>query len=275
MQPMTLLAVPLPAGLGERRSIVEERWGMSFRTGVFTLTAASALALAVSANAADMYRAPEAVGGYKDGPAYVTADWSGFYAGVNGGYAFDARDRHAGILDDGGFGGGQIGYNWQGVFHPHLVLGVEADIQGAGIDNKGVATLLPSGNLANHEINIDYFGTVRGRLGYAAGSLLVYGTGGFAYGSVFNQFRVPATGNVFTADSVRPGFVAGGGVEYKFSRAWSVKAEYQYLDFERENANLTSGGPARARFVTTADQQLNTIRAGINYHFGNVYEPLK
>ena len=94
------------------------------------------LAIAVagsSALAADVYRVPEGAGGYKDGPAYV-AGWSGFYAGVNGGYAFDARDRHAGILDEGGFGGGQIGYNWQGILHPRLVLGIEADIQGTGID---------------------------------------------------------------------------------------------------------------------------------------------
>jgi outer membrane immunogenic protein len=247
---------------------------MTFRSGVVALTMASALALAVSANAADMYRAPEGAGGYKDGPAYV-AGWSGFYVGVNGGFAFDARDKHSGILDEGGFGGGQIGYNLQGILHPHLVLGIEADIQGASIDNKGVTTLLPSGNQANHEINIDYFGTVRGRLGYAAGPVLIYGTGGFAYGSVFNQFRVPATGNIFTADSVRPGFVAGGGVEYKVSPAWSVKAEYQYLDFDHENAVFTSGGPARASFVTTGDQQLNTLRLGVNYHFGNAYEPLK
>jgi outer membrane immunogenic protein len=244
---------------------------MSFRIAGFALTMASAFAMAVSANAADMYRAPEA-GGYKDGPAYV-AGWSGFYIGVNGGYAFDARDRHGGILDEGGFGGGQIGYNWQGVLHPHLVLGIEADIQGAGIDNKGVATLLPSGNLANHEINIDYFGTVRGRIGYAAGPVLIYGTGGFAYGSVFNQFRVQANGNVFTADSVRTGFVAGGGVEYKISPAWSVKAEYQYLDFEHQDAVLTSGHATGN--VKTDDQQLNTLRLGVNYHFGNVYEPLK
>jgi outer membrane immunogenic protein len=224
--------------------------------------------------AADIYRAPEAASGYKDGPAYVAMDWSGFYAGVNGGDAFDARHRHAGVLDEGGFGGGQIGYNWQGVLHPHFVLGIEADIQGSGIDNRGVTTLPPAGNTANHEISIDYFGTVRGRLGYAAGSLLIYGTGGFAYGNLFNQFQVPKTGNIFTADSVRPGFVAGGGVEYKISPAWSIKAEYQYIDLSREDAVLTAGGPAKGD-AKTEDQRLNTVRAGINYHFGSGYEPLK
>jgi len=225
--------------------------------------------MAVSANAADMYRAPEAAGGYKDGPAYVAADWSGFYVGGNGGYAFDAQNRHGGILDDGGFGGGQIGYNWQGIWHPNLVLGVEADIQGTGIDNKSVVPF-PNGNFANHEISVDYFGTVRGRLGYAAGPLLVYGTGGFAYGGVDNRFSVPATGNTGATNTTQPGFVAGGGVEYKFLPGWSVKAEYQYIDLDHDDIVATSG-----KVVRTKDAELNTVRAGINYHFGNVYEPLK
>jgi len=243
---------------------------MKFRTGVFALAMTSTVAMAISANAADTYRIPEAVGGYKDGSAYVAGGWSGFYAGVNGGYAFDAQDRHGGVLDDGGFGGGQIGYNWQGIWHPHFVFGIEADIQGSGIDNRGLATLIPSGNIANHEISIDYFGTVRGRLGYAAGPLLIYGTGGFAYGGVNIRFHVPATGNVFTTNNAQPGFAAGGGLEYKFSRAWSVKAEYQYIDLDHDNAVSSSGS-----FIRTKDTELNTVRAGINYHFGSVYEPLK
>jgi outer membrane immunogenic protein len=235
--------------------------------------------MAVSANAADVNRVPEAVGGYKDGPAYVAADWSGFYVGGNGGYAFDARSMHGGVEDNGGFGGGQIGYNWQGIWHPHLVLGVEADIQGSGIDNKGIAILIPSGNLANHEISIDYFGTVRGRIGYAAGPLLVYGTGGFAYGGVNNRFFVPATGNLFATNNTQTGFAAGGGLEYKFSPAWSAKVEYQYIDLSHDNAVSTSVGfilgPASGRFITTRDTELNTVRAGINYHFGSLYQPLK
>ncbi len=100
---------------------------------------AVAAAAIVPASAADMYRGE--MGGYKDGPAYApVATWTGFYAGVNGGYAFDARKEHGGLQDEGGFGGGQIGYNWQGILHPHIVFGIEADIQGSGIDNKGVVT---------------------------------------------------------------------------------------------------------------------------------------
>ena len=96
-----------------------------------------------------MYSAPEAAGGYKDGPLPFVS-WAGFYAGINGGGAWgDSKDLiftdevpgsgDAGKFQStGGFGGGQIGYNWQGLWHPHLVLGIEADIQGAGISDHFV-----------------------------------------------------------------------------------------------------------------------------------------
>src|SRR5258708_7688363 len=121
---------------------------MKFRDGIFGLTLISALALgAFSANAADMYRAAPA-GGYKDEPVYVANTWTGFYAGVNGGYGWNANSfaTDPGFLGElnpsGGFGGGQIGYNWQGVFgHPQLVLGVEADFQGADISDSVTASV--------------------------------------------------------------------------------------------------------------------------------------
>ncbi len=112
---------------------------MKLLSGIMGLTLTSVVALA-SANAADLYRGP-AGGGYKDGPVDVVDSWTGFYVGVNGGYGWSANGVINGLTDDaphganpeGGFGGGQIGYNWQGIWHPHLVFGVEADIQGSGI----------------------------------------------------------------------------------------------------------------------------------------------
>src|SRR5262249_22306178 len=134
-----------------------------YRVGLlaFTLTSIAALA---AANAADMYRAPEPVmGGYKDAP-WMPA-WSGFYIGVNGGGAWSVdNDKFAkpanafgGISPSGGFGGGQIGYNWQS---SHFVLGVEADLQGASVEDKATDFL---GTVAKSRL--DFFGTVRGRLG--------------------------------------------------------------------------------------------------------------
>src|SRR5215469_2733213 len=166
----------------------------------FTLTSVVALA---SANAADMYVAPPAgPGGYKDAPYY--APWAGFYAGVNGGYGWGAQntvrdlaenantgtiiaETDAHFTPEGGFGGGQIGYNWQpvsgggykdGPAFSHIVLGVEADIQGSGISGNATASLDPGLISAHGSSSLDWFGTVRGRLGYICGNALFYGTGG-------------------------------------------------------------------------------------------------
>jgi outer membrane immunogenic protein len=247
---------------------------MKLLSGILGLTLTSVVALA-SANAADMYRAPEA-GGYKDGPAYVTVNWAGFYAGVNGGGAWSQEDDQlansraafGGLSPNGGFGGGQIGYNWQGVWHPHLVLGIEADIQGAGIDDK--ATI----GAVTWASNLDYFGTVRGRIGYAMDSTLVYFTGGFAYGGVKNEVTAP--GADFKSDGTATGYVLGGGVEYKFTPAWSAKVEYQYINLGKNDP--TFGGLA---FTSSAvggvdrDDAYHTVRLGLNYHFVPGYEPLK
>ncbi len=110
---------------------------------------ASMLAIAaasVPASAADTCRAE--AGSYKDAPVCIPSTWTGFYIGVNGGYGWNADKQFVNSTDygdfnfgglgrEGGFGGGQIGYNWQGILgHPALVLGIEYDIQGAGISDS-------------------------------------------------------------------------------------------------------------------------------------------
>jgi outer membrane immunogenic protein len=244
----------------------------------FTLTSVVAFA---SANAADMYRAP-AAGGYKDTP-YVTEDWAGFYAGVNGGGAWsEFSDKFAltpfgGIDPQGGFGGGQIGYNWQGIWHPHLVLGVEADIQGAGIEDKATFSVTP------FKSSLDYFGTVRGRLGYAFGPSLLYATGGFAYGGIDNEIGVLVlTKNGIVAETAKntgtaTGYTVGGGIEYKFNSAWSVKAEYQFINLGRNDPEFRGVNlcTVSAGALKCEDDAFHTARVGLNYHFGTGYVPLK
>jgi outer membrane immunogenic protein len=217
-----------------------------------------------------------AAGGYNDGPAYVVADWSGLYAGVNGGYAWDAVDRH-GVEDNGGFGGGQIGYNWQGGYglHPNLVVGVETDFEGVGISETRAGTLTwDSGGTDpdTHHRAINYVGTVRGRIGYAFGPVLPYFTGGFAYGNVTNEFNDTGSKHpgLFKDDGMKAGYVLGGGLEYKLSSAWSMMAEYQYIDLGHDDA--TGVGVA---YVRTKDTELNTFRAGINYRLNSPLDSLK
>ncbi len=238
---------------------------MKFVSSFLGLTLASAVAI-ISANAADMYRPPEGVS-YKDAP--VSAPWTGPYVGIDGGYAWGGdsgvtppRYVDPAFTSQGWFGGGLIGYNWQS---GRLVYGVEADIQGASI--KGAATATSLGGPATAENNLDWFGTARGRIGYAAGAALLYGTGGFAYGGV--RDTLTSGGASIAHDATATGYAVGGGVEYAFSPSWSGKAEYQYLNLGKDDLALANG--ATAAF----DHDYNTVRLGLNYHVHSGYEPLK
>jgi outer membrane immunogenic protein len=233
----------------------------------FTLTSIAALD---AATAGDMYTGSTGAGGYKDTP-YVIADWAGFYAGVNAGFGWNANsnqfaeDGAFGLNAKGGFGGGQVGYNWQGVWHPRLVLGVEADIQGSDIGDK-----INFGGLVNKN-DLDWFGTVRGRIGYICDASLIYFTGGFAFGGINSAaFELKN-------DDTATGYVLGGGYEYKFNRAWSLKAEYQYINLGKNEPTLdgvtiskASGGDVKVN-----EDAFHTLRIGLNYHIQPAYEPLK
>jgi outer membrane immunogenic protein len=172
----------------------------------------------------------------------------------------------------GWFGGGQIGYNWRplgaggykdGPAYGNFVFGVEADIQGADITGSG--TVSGNAGSAVARTSLDWFGTVRGRLGYAFDNVLLYGTGGLAFGGVQDKLTTAVT-----ADVTRTGFAAGGGVEYAFNPAWSAKVEYLYFDLG--DVTLKNGnGLATAVF----EHEYNTVRAGVNYHLLPGYEPLK
>jgi outer membrane immunogenic protein len=210
-------------------------------------------AIAFSASAADLNRG----GGYKDGPVYAAVDWTGWYAGVNAGGGGTAND---GLLSpSGGFAGGQIGYNWQGALGMgrNWVLGIEGDIQGSGIDDS----------LPGLRSSLNWFGTVRGRIGYSFGPALVYGTGGFAFGEVENCCFIRGS----SRSETQTGYVVGGGVEYKFNPAWSIKGEYQFISLDA--SDFSGAGPLG---LTSGDRsEVNTFRVGLNYHFGAGWQPLK
>jgi outer membrane immunogenic protein len=255
----------------------------------------SSAALVTSANAADIYRVPEGVGGLKD-PYVPAAIWTGFYVGVNGGYGWSGDDSKVSstvtvpqVLVDptanfspaGGFGGGQLGYNWQ---RNHLVFGIEADLQGADISDTATATATAIGgsSIVSAKKSLDWFGTVRGRLGYVFDRTLVYATGGFAFGGVQDELAVTAVSPGATAtksvkkDDTATGFVVGGGVEHFVSPAWSVKGEYQYIDLGSQNlgAIATSNGVI-ATGAANLEHTYHTVRVGLNYHIHQEYEPLK
>jgi outer membrane immunogenic protein len=159
----------------------------------------------------------------------------------------------------GWFGGGQIGYNLQGLIHPNLVLGIEADFQGASLSDSN------TGPAGFGNARLSSFGTVRGRAGYAFDRLLPYFTGGFAWGHLHEEICCLLR----TFDGNVRGYALGGGVEYKFMPAWSVKFEYQYLNFGHNDATLTGVSVCTLGTVICRQDAFHTIRIGLNYHFLN------
>ena len=258
----------------------------------------------VAASAADLptyTRAPPPVL-----PMYIPMySWTGFYVGGNVGYGWGNGDTSfsplptaAGFIDlapttlnpnpKGVLGGAQIGYNWQA---GSWVWGVEADIQGADINGSAIqspiiqfdGTPFGAGSALTASEKIDWFGTVRGRLGYAgAPQVLLYATGGLAYGDVRNTANssfLPLGTQQYPANisGTRFGWTAGGGVEWAFLGPWSAKFEGLFYDLGTVStiANGIPGLPAGTCGGTGFCQigynwkTTGTIaRVGINYRFG-------
>jgi outer membrane immunogenic protein len=155
-------------------------------------------------------------------------------------------------------GGGQAGFNAQ--FTPVFVAGLETDFQGTSIGSGGSWGW---GNNVGARLN--WFGTVRGRLGWLPmQNLLAYGTGGFAYGELQGKGGWLGLTNW---NSVGTGWTAGGGLEWMFVPRWSAKIEYLYTDLG--NFSNNNGGFG---WANNAQYRFSTIRAGVNWHF-NLFAP--
>ncbi|OYX12148.1 MAG: hypothetical protein B7Z15_10440 [Rhizobiales bacterium 32-66-8] len=201
-------------------------------------------------------------------PVVPVFSWTGFYIGGNVGWAwqeneltvspvFGVAPSSIGLGDSNGFAGGlQAGYNWQ--FANNVVLGLEADIQWAdlGTSTVGLAAVGPFA-VGYAEGSMDYFGTIRARLGYAFDRVLPYVTGGLAYGKT-------NYGTIYGVDTSETnwGWTVGAGVEYAFTNNWTAKIEYQYIDLEGSTYTL----PATFGSIA-ADTNLNVVKLGVNYKF--------
>ena len=184
-------------------------------------------------------------------PGFMTSPWDGFYIGGNLGFGstdFSATGSIFGasatetVTGSGVVGGVQVGYNKQfGTF----VLGLETDFDATSISNTtaGVETKLP------------WFGTTRVRAGFLlTPALLLYGTGGAAYGHA----EISAPGASITVPGV--GWAAGAGLQYAFTPQWSIGAEYLHVELDGPSA---SGGGASASTKATTDLG----RATLNFRF--------
>ena len=242
-------------------------------------TAFAALALATAAQAADM-------------TAPATYDWTGFYLGANDGISWNNSgvDNNFDVNGDGindlnnkiegdqtAFtAGGIVGYNYQ---IDQIVLGVEADFNYLGFSDSnsrsvdiigldGIDTIT-----GKSSFEADWFGTIRGRLGYAIDNVLIYGTGGLAYGHMSADGKVTASlaGDTVgtwkgSTDSTNWGWTVGGGMEYGIDN-WSLGLEYLYVDLgsgEWNGNNVLFDG---SRLKGDADYAFSTVRATVKYRF--------
>jgi outer membrane immunogenic protein len=256
-----------------------------------------------SAMAADMaVKAPI----YKAPPVVEVDSWTGFYAGFNVGGIW-GRDHLTAAPADAGttafwaacnvagacpfdYGrrtgtsaelGGQFGYNWQ---VNSVVYGIETDIQWTDVKSSASVNLVNTATgfvpfSGTETAKLDWFGTTRGRVGFLAlPNLLLYGTGGVAYGSVSNSWNATfaSTGQIVNggARDTRIGWVAGAGVDWKVNRSWIVGLEYLHTELESNTFGATGFGSAgctaaNCNFNINAGAfKTDTVRARVSYQFG-------
>lgn len=222
--------------------------------------------------------------------------WTGFYAGLNAGAVWNTGNTD--IVGSSGFvglgsvvpsslstnsvgfiGGGQVGYNYQ---INTFVLGAEADFDGTTLSKSASYTggpVLGTTLTTQAKESLDWLGTVRARVGFlATPQLLIYGTGGFAYGGVNQQASVVANGTGYgwygSNNSTRTGWTAGAGAEYAITNNISLKAEYLYYDLGSKTVTV-AGNSAVGSFaglngiygVTKTDYNGSVARVGVNYKF--------
>ena len=191
---------------------------------------------ATTAHAADMpyrSRAP-----YTVAQPLNAYSWAGPYLGATLGYEWGSVSN-TGAKPSGIAGGVTGGYNWQS---GNIVFGLEGDLQGTGADDR----------FATYKFSNPWFGTARGRIGYAFNNVLLYGTAGLSFGSL----EAERNGLQQTQTSV--GWTAGVGAEVGIYQNWTAKIEYLYVDLSKNTYTLTG---------TDSALSFGTVRIGVNYHF--------
>jgi len=259
-------------------------------------------------------------------PIAAPYSWTGFYAGANVGYSWGRSDvtydTFTGLASgserlhpNGVIGGFQIGYNLQ--TSRNWVVGLEADFQWSGQKKSVTRTTAfdlvdvfdPPDELVGTatgtlQSKLTWMGTARGKIGFVPDShpeLMLYATGGLAYGRVRTSFVGAASGTytnqaisncegpssscVFSAAlgfddaKTKVGWTLGAGIESALGMGWTWKIEYLYVDLgtvsgtvplnviascTNTNVCRVSGGTA----TYSNDMTDNIIRIGLNRRFG-------
>ena len=133
------------------------------------------------------------------------------------------------LEDTDGFAiGGKLGYDWQ---LGNIVVGGITDAFYSFADGNGRGG-------APYKSELNYYGTVRGKLGYSFGRLMAYGTAGYAYG----EFEVKNTGTGASASEMLDGWTYGGGLEYFWNRDINLHAGYRRIDFDDQTFSSLPAG---------------------------------
>jgi opacity protein-like surface antigen len=227
-------------------------------------------------------------------------NWSGFYAGINGGIAWGSFNPVTSTIVDGvigsltaplvnaagrqnagpfGFGGGiEGGYNWQS---GNWLAGIEGDIDYLHL-NFPAQTYVPFAPPNTNVVNINsynnanWIASLRPRVGWTAGDWLVFVTGGLAVTKYDDEFSVDVVTR-FGGDplfqsaelkTLRFGYAVGGGFERAIGDNWSVKAEYLHFGFGRSTATLLQSSAPSQVVTQSAELNADMVRLGLKYRLG-------
>ena len=190
-----------------------------------------------SAQSADLSYSPR--GPYTVNQPLNAFSWAGPYLGGNLGYDWGSVDNNP-TKPSGFLAGAQAGYNWQ---NGPWVFGVEGDIELTGAEDT----------FAPWKFSNPWFGTARGRVGYAFNNILFYSTGGLAFGELSGQ-----TWNGVSESHTNLGWTVGLGTEFGLAPNWSAKLEYLFVDLADSPFAITN---------VSNGYRFGVVRAGVNYHF--------
>lgn len=217
-------------------------------------------------------------------------NWTGFYVGVHGGGDWFNKNWYLPVspINCGGFPncvgsnqgdhsasswlvGGQAGYNYQ---VGQWVLGVEGQASWTNLNGSNGALTAPNNVTDNSKTSA--LGTLTGRVGYAFDRFMIFGKAGGAWahdkfwttaGTAAAPAFVPGT-TLQSTDSDRFGWMLGVGAEYAFTTDWSVKVEYDYMDFGTHRETLQPNLVNTTAVQYDIKQRIELVKVGVNYRFG-------